>query len=103
MDIFSFVQELNSINISNKFIVSFEVVNLFTNIPLQECLDLTVSYIPDGNSDLKLSKSDFNKLLSIATAQTHFCLNGKVYDQVNGVAMGSPFAQVLANLFLGHH
>ena len=83
--------------------VSFDVVNLFTNIPLQECIDLTVSYITDGNSDLKLSKSDLIKLSSIATAQTHFLFSGKVYDQIDGVAMGSPLAPVLANLFVGHH
>ena len=83
--------------------VSFDVVSLFTNIPLQECIDLAVSYITDGSSDLKLSKSDLIQLLSIATAQTHFLFNGKVYDQIDSVAMGSPLAPVLANLFLGHH
>ena len=25
------------------------------------------------------------------------------YDQIDGVAMGSPFAPVLANLFMGRH
>ena len=83
--------------------VSFDVVSLFTNIPFQECIDLAVSYITDGNSDLKLSKSDLIKLLSFATAQTHSLFNGKVYDQIDGVAIGSPLAPVLANLFLGHH
>ena len=28
---------------------------------------------------------------------------GNFYDQVDGVAMGSPLAPVLANLFMGHH
>ena len=30
-------------------------------------------------------------------------LNGSFYDQINGVAMGSPLAPVLANLSTGHH
>ena len=38
-----------------------------------------------------------------ATAETHFLFEGKVYDQIDGVAMGSPLAPVLANLFMGHH
>jgi len=42
-------------------------------------------------------------MFSIATSQTHFLFNGKVFDQIDGVAMGSPLAPVLANLFLGHH
>ena len=43
-DSFSFVQELNTIDISSKYMVSFDVKSLFTNIPLRECIDLAVSY-----------------------------------------------------------
>ena len=39
----------------------------------------------------------------MATAETHFIFNGSMYDQVDGVAMGSPLGPVLANLFMGHH
>ena len=28
---------------------------------------------------------------------------GSFFDQIDGVAMGSPLAPVLANLFMGHH
>ena len=102
-DTFSFVQELKTIEISNKFMVSFDVVSLFTNIPLKESIDLAVTYITEGNPNLKLSKSDLTKLFSFATSQTNFFFNGKMYDQIDGVAMGSPLAPVLANLFLGHY
>ena len=53
--------------------------------------------------NLKLSKTDLTKLFSIATSQTHFPFDGTVYDQIYGVAMGTPLAPVLANLFLGHY
>ena len=42
-------------------------------------------------------------MFSIATSQTHFLFNGKVFDQIDDVAMGSPLAPVYANLFLGQH
>ena len=102
-DTFSFVQELNTVDLSNKFMVSFDVASLFTNIPLKESIDLAVSYITEGNAKLKFSKAELLKMFSIATSQTHFLFNGKVFDQIDGVAMGSPLAPVLANLFLGHH
>ena len=102
-DSFSLVQELKTIDTSNKFMVSFDVVSLLTNVPLKESIDLAVSYILEGNKNLKLSKTDLTKLFSIATSQTHFLFDGKVYDQIDGVAMGSPLAPVLANLFLGHY
>ena len=33
----------------------------------------------------------------------NFLFKGSFYDQIDGVAMGSPLAPVLANLFMGHH
>ena len=61
------------------------------------------SYIIEGNTKLKCSRAELVKVFSIATSQTHFLFNGNVLDQIDGVAMGSPLAPVLANLFLGHH
>ena len=38
-----------------------------------------------------------------ATSQPHFIFNSKFYNQIDGVAMGSPLAPVLANIFMGFH
>ena len=83
--------------------VSFDVKSLFTNIPLVECIDLAVTYISKGNPGLKLSQKELKRLFEFATKETHFLFKGTYYDQVDGVAMGSPLAPVLANLFMGHH
>ena len=56
-----------------------------------------------GNPDIKLGRENLTKLFFFATAQTHFSFLGNFYDQIDGVAMGSPLASVLANLFMGHH
>ena len=81
--------------------VSFDVESLFTNIPLEESIDLAIHYIVEGNTDLKLRKSNLKQLFLFATAQIHISFNGNFYDQIDGVAMGSPLATVLANLFYG--
>ena len=84
--------------------VSFDVEGLFTNIPLDECIDLAVRYIKEDNTDIKLSATELKTLLRFATAQTHFLFRGSFYDQVDGVStvsMGSPLAPVLANRFYG--
>ena len=43
------------------------------------------------------------KLFHFATLQTHFLFNGKFYNQIDGVVMGSPFAPVLADIFMGFY
>ena len=60
--------------------VSIDVVSLLTGIPLKKPNNFAVSYITGVNTN-KLPKTDVTQLFSIATSQTHFLLNGKVYDQ----------------------
>ena len=99
-DTFSFVSELSNQNLESSFLVSFDVVSLFTNIPLGESINLAVDKIFESKVT-KFSKKDLKQLFLIATSQTHFLFNGKYYDQIDGVCMGSPLGPVLANLFMG--
>ena len=78
--------------------VSFDAESLFTNIPLEKCVNLAVDYISKGNPDLQLTKPDLRNLFNFASAQTH-----SFFDQIDGMAMGFPLAPVLANFFMGHH
>ena len=82
--------------------VSFDIESLFTNIPLLQSIEIAVDYILTGNLNIKLSKDNLKELFLIATAQTHFLFQGNYYDQIDGVATGSPLALVLANLLMGH-
>lgn len=101
-DTFTFVQEIKQLNYDEKFMVSFDVTSLFTNIPLHETIDIAVDLLFD-NHNIKMTKLQMKKLFMFATAQTHFLYNGEYYDQIDGVAMGSPLGPVLANIFMGHH
>ena len=50
-----------------------------------------------------LSKTEFKELLSVATKDSHFIFDDTLYEQINGVAMGSPLGPTLANTFLVYH
>lgn len=46
----------------------------------------------------RLPRSVLNDLIVFATKRSHFVFDGQFYDQVDGVAMGSPLGPVLANI-----
>ncbi|XP_069992257.1 uncharacterized protein [Penaeus vannamei] len=68
---FTFIGELMTISNANDYVLaSFDVSNLFTNVPLDE----TLSIIMDS-----------------------------LFDNIEGVAMGSPLGPTLANIFMCHY
>ena len=97
---FSFVSQIKNANLSKIFLVSYDVTSLFTNIPLQETIDIAINLIFNYNPNLNITRKEF---FLFATSQTHFIFNSKFYNQINRVDMGSPLGPVLANIFMGFH
>ena len=81
---FSYVSQI-------KFLVSYDVISLFTNTPLQETIDIAINLIFNHNPNLNITKKELKKLILFATSQTHFIFKGKFYNQRDGVATDSPF------------
>ena len=100
-DIFSFVSQIKNANLSQKLLVSDNVTSLFTNIEFQETTDIAINLIFNHNPMLSITRKELKKLFIFATSQTHFVLNSKFYNQIDGIAMGSPLAPALANIFMG--
>ena len=102
-DTFSFVSQIKNANFSGKFLVCYDVTSLFTNIPLQETIDIAINLIFNHNTNLNFTKNKLKKLFLSATLQTYFIFNSKFYNQTDGVAMGSSLDPVLANIFMGFY
>ena len=49
------------------------------------------------------SKDELVELFKYATKQTHLLFDGERYDQIDGVALASPLAPILVNLYMGYH
>ena len=47
-----------------------------------------------------INRIDFEKPLRAALQNNFFNVEGKIYKQIDGVAMGSPLGPTLANAFL---
>ena len=87
---------------SDSKLISFDVVSLFTNVPLKEVIDLACDKVySSNNTKPPYSKDTFKKLLQFATGGI-FSFNNILYRQSDGLSMGSPLAPTLSNLFMGH-
>ena len=83
---------------------SFDVTSLFTNIPVGETIEIISNQIFANCVVFKgLGRSQFNQLLSIAARNCHFTFNNRIYQQIDGMAMGSPLSPLFANIFMSFH
>ena len=82
--------------------VSFDVESLFTNIPTDETIEilLKLAYPRATLYFQGFTKVELRRLLVVCTKESHFQFNGKFYDQVDGVNMGSPLGPLFANAFM---
>ena len=81
-DTFSFVSQIKNANLSKKFLVSYDVASLFTNIPLQESIDISINLIFNHNPNVSITRKELKFFLLFATSQTHFIFNSKFYKSV---------------------
>ena len=77
---------------------SFDVCSLFTNVQLDETIQICLTKLYSLPDPPTLPRTVLKDLLEFATKKSHFIFDGKYYDQIDGVAMGSPLGPVLANI-----
>ena len=64
-DSFSFVQEIQNIDTRNKYLISFDVQNLFTNIPLNETINIAINTIFKHNPNFPINRTDLKMLFHL--------------------------------------
>ena len=81
-----------------------DVELLFTNIPLEETIKNCVNDLFSNNLYCgKLSRKDWSTLLKLATTESSFIFNNKLYKLIDRVPMGSTLLPTLDNAFLCHY
>ncbi|XP_022804616.1 uncharacterized protein LOC111341856 [Stylophora pistillata] len=105
-DTFSFADEIQNLVIDeNDILVSYDVTSLFTNVPLHKTIEIIAKKAFADNwfnatHDLSITKPELVQLLEVATMNQLFQFDGNLYEQIDGVAMGSPLGPLMANAFL---
>lgn len=85
----------------NDILVSFDVVSLFTNIPVNIAKEIIIEQWPDIENKTDIDLEYFLKLFDIAIVHNnYFQFNDKFYKQKNGLAMGNPLSPILADIVM---
>ena len=86
--------------LSHHKLISFDVKLLFANVPLDFAIGLILKCIYEENEiQTNIKKKEMKELLLLCTKNVHFNFNYIIYQQCDGVAMGSPLEPVLAGIF----
>ena len=83
--------------------LSFDVVSLFTAIPVKKACDYIQNKLDSDESlhlRTNLDTTDIISLLNFVLSNNCFVYNDSIYKQIHGCAMGSPviISPVVANL-----
>ena len=95
-----FINKIKNVNLSNSTMISFDVISLFTNVPVAECIQLLETELNNRNFNLPVSNNVFIELIKLVTNSCFFSFNNCFYSQTAGLPMGNPVSPVLACLFL---
>ena len=101
-DFYKSITEFRADN--NFFMSSFDITSLFTNIPVNETIQLLCEQIFHTDPYFQnFSRPDFKELLNLTCNESFFIFDGTAYQQRDGAQMGSPLGPTLANAFLCYH
>ena len=88
---------------SDEYLVSFDVVSLFTNVPTSLAIDVARRHLETDDTladRTALNVNSIVSLLELCLSATFFSFRGNFYRQTFGTAMGSPVSVIVANLVM---
>ena len=80
---------------------SFDMESLFTNVAPQRTINIILDCVYNNNFiATQLKKRTLNNLIKDTCSKTVFSENDKLYQQIDGVIMGSSLGPLLANIIM---
>jgi hypothetical protein len=103
---YHFVQLLKSVTIqATDILVSFDVVSMFTNIPVDEALDvINAELLKDDTVESRsgLQLGPIMELLEVCLKTTYFQVHQKFFQQKDGMEMGNSLSSIVCELYMNH-
>jgi hypothetical protein len=85
--------------------VSFDTVSLFTNIPVDEALQVTRKKLHNDETLAERSVLQVEAvmgLLEVCLRNTYFQVDDKIFQQKDVMATGSSLPPIVSNIFIQH-
>ena len=87
----------------NERLLSFDIVSLYTNVPVREAIDVCADLLFNHVLISGVDKDTFKVLATLASCDVVISTHVGYYKQVEGLAMGSSPAPMLANGWLSSY
>jgi len=85
---------------NNQVLVSFDVVSLFTNVPLDLALLSIERRWTHIERSTKIPKNELLTAVRFVLSSTYFTFNNIIYKQTYGTPMGSPLSPIIADIVM---
>ena len=87
---------------NEEVVISYDVPSLLTSVPIDESAEM-IHRMLDEDTTLEdrtvLSPDRIAEMLKVCLKFTYFSYQSEIYQQKEGIAMGSPFSAVITNLY----
>lgn len=99
-DSYDFVKFANNVKInSSDILISFDVVSMFTSIPLDLVKRIIFKHLDEFRHTFDIDGCLINEILEFLLREcTYFIANDKIYKQNDGLPMGSCISPILARI-----
>ena len=102
-DLIRIIEDFDASEVSH--LATSDVTSLYTMIPITDCINRVVNIYKEFTTDNDEITEEVHDLLhtglSAILNENYFVVpNGTVYHQIQGIAMGTPIAPLLANIYM---
>jgi len=100
------INHIETVTVSNNkpvWIMTGDVVSFYSNIPPKQCAKNIGLLWKQHCSDSKITPSAIRSMCRFIMDNNYLSYQGQFFHQVNGLAMGTACAPVLANLYAGFY
>ena len=95
------MKQIHQIDLHHRIIGSLDIFSLFTQVPLNETIDIILKLINDHQVSIGMSDDLLKHLIEMCTKDVALSFNKEIYIQTDGAVMGSQLGPVLATIFVG--